>query len=180
MNSLMNFRDFDTNPFRILDEVERDMRRMLDLMPARRSEVNTVSYYAPLCDFRDGDSHYMLSFDLPGVKKEDVKVELLDGKLHIFGERRNEFKEGDYTEKKYGHFERIISLPDGVEEENIEANYENGVLSLALPKAEKAQPKQITIGENKKDGIWSRLIGGKSKDEKESTVKVEHSSSKAA
>lgn len=179
-NSLV-FRDFNTNPFYLFNDIERDMRDLFDLTPKSRYRMmNTGSRNAPLCDVRDSDSHYFYSFDLPGVKKEDLKVELQNGSLHVSGERKAELKDGDYTEKSYGKFERVIALPEGIKDDHIEANYENGVLTLAVPKIEKVKPKSITINEGKKDGIWNRLISGKGKEETKSTKAVEDTSSTAA
>ncbi len=178
MRNLMTFKDFENHPFRILDEIEKDMRSMLDFMSTSRG--NTMSFNnSPLCDLRDSDSHFLLSFDLPGMNREDIKVEVKGGRITVSGERKQDVKDGDYTEKRYGRFERSISLPQGVDEDKIEAHYENGVLSLALPKSESVKPRQIAIGSEKKEGIWSRLLGGR-KDDIDSTAKVENKSGKAA
>jgi HSP20 family protein len=105
-----------------------------------------------------------MSFDLPGLKKEDIQIEFANGQLRIFGERKDEREQGKGTryqsEKYYGYFERAIALPESVKGDQIEAHFENGVLHVAVPKAAAIQPKQIKIGEGK-TGIFSKLLGRK-------------------
>ncbi len=161
MRGLRNLRNFDVAPFRLFDEFEKDMRRMLDYGLETKGVAGRDEFgFAPLCDMRDLSTHYLLNFDLPGISKDDVKVEIKDGRLSVSGERRSEVKEGDYTEKSYGKFERMMTLPQDANEGDIQAHFENGVLSLAIPKAKKAQPKPIAIHEGKREGFWSKLLHG--------------------
>lgn len=178
MRDLMSFRDFRHNPFRILDDVERDMRRIFDVMSTGLGSTalgsNMVgANFVPVCDVVDKDSHYLLSFDLPGVPKDEIKIEVHQGQLSISGERKVEKNNGDYTEKRYGRFERLVTLPQGIDEDKIEAQYENGVLNLALPKVEKARTKHVAIGESRQEGIWSRLLGNKKEAGKKTVEAVE-------
>ncbi len=109
----------------------------------------------------------LLSFDLPGVSKNDVKIDLQDRTLRISGERKNERTSGKgenlRTERYYGNIERAITLPAHIKADSIEAQFEDGVLHIAVPKAEGVKPKQIQVTEGK-PGLFSKLLG--KKDEK--------------
>ena len=107
----------------------------------------------PRGDIAEKDTHYLVSFDLPGVAKEDIHIEAYDSKLKVSGERKA------YSEKSYGRFERIVTLPEGVDSDGIMAHHENGVLAIAIPKAEEAKPKKIAITQDKSNGLWGRLLG---------------------
>lgn len=106
--------------------------------------------FVPSCDIEETDSEYILSFDVPGVKKEDIRVEAQDDQLIVSGERQDERKSKEgrtyYRESSYGAFERRMSLPPNVDSDKIEANFENGVLNVVIPKTEQTQRRQIKIG----------------------------------
>ncbi len=106
--------------------------------------------FKPKCDINETKDHFYLSFDLPGLKKEEIKIEVQDNVLTISGERVRESKsENDeshwHFERAYGRFERSFNLPATVAAEKIEAQFENGVLNLVLPKAEVAKGRTIQI-----------------------------------
>lgn len=105
--------------------------------------------FAPPCDVEETNSHYLLSFDLPGVKKEDMKIDLRDNQLTISGERKEETKGAVSRERYCGSFCRSFTLPANAKAEKIEANYQNGVLQVAIPKTEITVGKQIPIKEGK-------------------------------
>lgn len=151
-------------------EMLNDFDRIVEsfLRPTSASTVN----FQPSCDVHEGKDHYMVSFDMPGVKKEDINIEVEGTNLVISGERRREARqaEGDaapiYHERSYGKFQRTFVIPTTINTEKIEAHYENGVLSVALPKAESAKPKTIQI-QTGQDGFFSKLLGGKKEPAKE-------------
>jgi HSP20 family protein len=125
-------------------DFDRDRWRgssMLDRAAAWTPQVET---------FRRGDK-LVVRADLPGLRKEDVKVEIDDGVLAISGERREEHEEDrdDYyrSERTYGQFYRAIPLPDGVSDDQCEASFKDGVLevSLSAPKEAKRSAKQIQV-----------------------------------
>lgn len=111
--------------------------------------------FAPATDVVETDKSYTLSMDLPGLKKEDIKIEVLDNVLNVSGERKNEISHEDNqsyrVEKSYGSFRRSFTLPRIVSPDGIEAHYENGVLNLTLPKTQLAQSKKIEIQTKEKD-----------------------------
>jgi HSP20 family protein len=102
--------------------------------------------WAPALDVQDEKDAYSIQADLPGMKKDEIKVNLEQGVLTISGERHNETdgKDGRY-ERSYGSFSRSILLPGPVEEGKVKAEYKDGVLSLRVPKAEAAKTKTIHI-----------------------------------
>lgn len=109
--------------------------------------------FKPATDVAETDGAYMLSIDLPGLKVENIKIEVTDGVLHVSGERKSEKKFDDNQthriERSYGSFKRSFSLPKNIEADNIEAHYEDGVLELKLPKGQLAQSKRIEIQSGK-------------------------------
>ena len=104
---------------------------------------------SPRARVEDNEKSIALDLELPGVKKEDIKVEVENGVLTISALKKSEKKENDkntyFNEISYGEFKRSFRLSDEVESENIKAAYENGVLHLELAKKEKALPRKIEI-----------------------------------
>ena len=105
----------------------------------------------PAHDVSENEDHYMVSIDMPGVKKEDIKIELQKNQLLVHGERhRDKVK-----------FEKTFSLSTSVDCEKIEAQYENGVLNIALPKVELAKPRTIEI-KTGHEGFFKKLLNSHS------------------
>lgn len=122
--------------------------------------------FNPPVDVEEKSDHYLISMDLPGVKKEDVRIEVKGSDLMISGEKRHEKeveKEGRYyCERSAGSFQRTFTLPGEVKSDSIEAVYTDGVLRLAVPKvAEMIEtPKRVKIGEGKA-GVLGKLLSRK-------------------
>jgi HSP20 family protein len=119
--------------------------------------------FGPACEISESEDHYSLSVDLPGMREEDIKVEVHNNQLVISGERKREKtvetnQKVQRYEKSYGSFRRSFTLPTTVEEAKIEARYENGVLDLYLPKVAESKPRQIEISKGK-TGFFSKLTG---------------------
>lgn len=136
-----------------LDELREMEDRFHHLFPVMSSSFETnVAGFSPSVNTREGDYAYHIDVDLPGVAKKDIKVEVVDNRLTISGERKSkkEVKEKDYyrSESSYGKFERSFTLPEGVDGENVKASCEDGVLEVTLPKLEvdkKKKSKQIKV-----------------------------------
>lgn len=115
-------------------------------------------------DVIEKDNHFLLSFDMPGVKEEDIKVEVLENKLTVSGERHSLFSDSEgvrySSEQRYGRFLRSFNLPESVETDKIEANFENGVLAIAIPKKEAAKGRTIQA-QSGKSGFLGKLLGSK-------------------
>ncbi len=103
----------------------------------------------PASDIHDNGKSYVVEMEMPGVKKEDVKIEVRNNVLSIEGTSNNEKKvdRKDYylSERSYGTFRRSFNLSDAVNAESINAELKDGVLTLELPKREEAKPKQINV-----------------------------------
>lgn len=104
-----------------------------------------LKQFTPAVDITEDEKSYAIHLAVPGVKKSDFKINLIDGKLTVSGERKmEEKKEGKSyhsIETQYGSFSRSFFLPEDVLADQIEASYENGMLILTLPKREKKVAK---------------------------------------
>jgi HSP20 family protein len=105
-----------------------------------------VGGFVPIVNTREGEAAYHIDVDLPGVKKDEIKVDIDKNVLTISGERKtkNEVKEDDYykVETSFGKFSRSFTLPENVDIENIQARSEDGVLEVIIPKVEEAKAKK--------------------------------------
>ena len=131
-------------------EFRREFDRLFDdwLTPTTRG-LRTESHFVPACEVEEQNDHYLLTLEMAGVKKDDIKMEAMDNQIVISGERRNETRQKDdelaYSERRFGKFQRTFALPAGVDVNQVEANYQDGVLRIVVPKAESAKPRQIKI-----------------------------------
>lgn len=98
----------------------------------------------PNVDIKENKKNYKITLEVPGVEEGDVKLELANGALTISGEKKHEKEEKDEhyhsVERSYGSFKRVLSLPEDVNEDDIEAKFKNGVLTITLPRKEIAKP----------------------------------------
>ena len=167
------------NPYREFSKLQREIDRVFeDFSPETRGWPEMRNWwpesllsenhldFEPSYEVDELDGHYLMSFDLPGVKKEDLKINIQDNVLTVTGVRRDECKdEGKghfHKEKYYGSFESTFTLPSGVKADQIETEYSDGVLRVAVPKmvGGKMTGQQIKIGESK-PGFFQRLMGTK-------------------
>lgn len=128
------------------DEIDRLFEAPLSEI-ARTSQL--LSGWTPAFDvYEDKDNVYVRA-ELPGMRKEDIDLSMHNGSLSISGERKNEdkFKDSEVyrAERFFGRFQRTITLNTPVAVDKIKAQYKDGVLSVTLPKAEEAKPKQIDV-----------------------------------
>ncbi len=105
--------------------------------------------WAPALDVHEDKDGFTIRAELPGMKREDIEVSLHNGALVISGERQSE-KISDGTEvhrqeRYYGKFSRALTLPTAVAGDKVKAAYKDGILTVTLPKAEEAKPKQISV-----------------------------------
>ena len=138
------------NPIQDLASWEREVSRMLaDVLNPEVRLFEDISHVVPVLDVEETDDEFNLSAELPGMKKDDIKITFQDNILTISGEKKMEEKrEGkNYhrVERSFGKFSRSIGIPAGVKLDKIDAEYKNGVLYVRIPKAEEAKPKKIDI-----------------------------------
>ena len=132
------------------NRISRDFDRIFnDLCCQTPFSANAESGWSPRVNITENDERVKLEFDLPGMDREDIKVTVKDGLLTVSGERKVEKKEENENsirnELFTGQFSRSFTLSDSVDAARISADYKNGQLTLALPKTEKAKPKQIDV-----------------------------------
>lgn len=136
-------------PMRDLWNIQEEINHSFDDFFGRSAREFPDGYWAPAVDIAESKDNLTVNVEVPGMKKEDVKVTFQDGILTIKGERKQEKEEKDKSfhrvERSYGSFCRSFTLPTMVQGDKIKANYKDGVLSIALPKVEEAKPKEITI-----------------------------------
>jgi len=129
------------DPFKEIRELER---RIYNTIPVQTE--NAISTFTPSVNTREDEKGYYIEIDLPGVKKEDINIDLNDKILTISGERKfkEEVKKEHYykIETAFGKFERSFTIPEDADIENIEAKSENGVLEIFIPKIKKEAPKK--------------------------------------
>lgn len=118
------------------------------------------------CDVEEGENYVLFSFDLPGLKEEDLNIEVQGDRLVVSGERK-QIKRSDnartFQSRKYGSFKHHFKLPKSVDRDKVEADYTQGVLSVLLPKTEKELPKKIEI-KSKSEGFFNKILKGSSED----------------
>ncbi len=138
------------NPNRVLNRMSRDFDSVLDsFFHAPVFKNDACCEFIPRVDIVEDKESIGLHVELPGMKKDDIKVLVEDGVLQISGERKQESEEKDRnyvrSERVYGSFSRSFTLPDNVETDKISAEYKDGVLNVTLRKTEKAKPKEIAV-----------------------------------
>ena len=105
--------------------------------------------WLPALDLSEDDGQYTVSVELPGARKEDVNVEVADGRITIHGEKRSEREEKKekrrHVERRYGSFSRSFSLPRDADPDRVAASFEDGVLTLTIPRTERAKPQTVAI-----------------------------------
>ncbi len=111
-----------------------------------------ASKWLPALDVQEDKDSFVVRTELPGLKREDIEVSLHDGALLISGERKAEAKQEGVEihrqERYYGKFQRTLTLPTPVAADKVKAQYKDGLLTVTVPKAEEAKPKQIDISVN--------------------------------
>jgi HSP20 family protein len=131
-----------------LEDVQNRLSTLLGRRSSGRDEI-TLADWAPLADITEDDKEYVIKAELPDVKKEEVKVTVENGTLTISGERKfeKEEKKKKYhrVERSYGSFVRSFTLPDQADSSKVKAEFKNGMLTVRVPKNEKAKPKQIEV-----------------------------------
>ena len=137
------------DPFRDLVQIHDEIGSWFEGALKKEREGRKSAVWAPSVDVKETDKEVLVKADLPGIKKEDIEVSVDKDQLVIKGERKmeKEEKEKDYVrvERSYGSFYRSFNIGVPVNEDEIKADYKNGVLEINLPKAEVKKPKKIEI-----------------------------------
>lgn len=146
------FRPWAANPWREFASLQRRMDRLFDefsgssLSTGPKGEV----VFFPACDVEENDNQFLISMDVPGIPKDQIKVEIRGNTLTISGEHHEEKtqdkKKQMHYERYHGRFERSFTIP-GLNAEKVEANYKDGVLQIAVAKDTTGQARRVQIGE---------------------------------
>lgn len=146
----MNLTKWD--PFRELEDMSQRLNRIFGRSLTTRGqdgETIKAADWSPAVDVTESETEYLIKAEIPEVKKEDVKVTIQDGMLTLSGERKQEKEEKGKRyhriERSYGSFVRSFELPANVDEAGVKADFKDGLLTLQLPKTEKAKPKAIDV-----------------------------------
>ena len=136
------------DPFREMAALQNEMGRFFNLF--REGNGQTQQSWVPALDVWETENDIVYAFDLPGIPEDKISVELEDGTLSVTAERRrqSEVKDDRFYrfERRHGSFQRTIGLPEGVTEDDISADYRNGVLEVHVKKPVQAQPRRIQVG----------------------------------
>jgi len=129
-----------------MDSFKREVDRLFNDFVVEKSSVGPDKWNPPV-DLSETNDAYLLTAELPGVKKEDIKLTIQENNLILSGEKRRRDELDDYyrTECCYGKFQRSIELPGEIDREKITANFNNGVLQIEIAKKEQSKTRHIKI-----------------------------------
>jgi HSP20 family protein len=145
------------DPGRELDSLQSDVNRLFDsFFSSRPGDGIRRQRWVPAMDLVEEDDSLVLRADLPGMSEDDVNIEVKDGVLTVSGERKAEEKkqgEGYYrVERAFGSFSRSLSIPEGIDPEQVSAQFDNGVLEVRIPKPAERKPHRVQIGKGTVEG----------------------------
>jgi HSP20 family protein len=132
------------DPFREMTNVQSQFNRLVDQMWGGRQES-----WLPAVDVFDNKDAVVVKAELAGMDPDDIQIEVEDNVLTLKGERKFEERVDDEryyrVERRYGSFQRSLALPQGVKPDDIAASYDDGILTVIVPKAEEEKPKRIEV-----------------------------------
>jgi HSP20 family protein len=148
-----------------LQRLNRILDEAFGGFPFQDQGTITSTWFAPT-DVSEDESSLQISMELPGVESDDVRLSLENNILTIRGEKRQRSEENNERihrfERTYGMFERTFALPNTVDPDKIEARYENGILLVRIPKAERARPREIPVNSSSSSGSTQVRSGAQS------------------
>ena len=135
---------------RFFDELWSDRLRSIFRWPSLLNwDERSLFAWQPALDVKETDKEFVVRMDLPGLQKKDIHLSVDNNVLTIRGERKREEEEKDAnyycSERFYGTFQRSLTLPTEIDQDNIKAEYKNGVLTITLPKTEEAKARVVEI-----------------------------------
>lgn len=149
------------NPFREMESMQRQMNRLFDEMMSYGSQGDsgidrsglerTEGFgFVPTAEIQESPDTIKLRMELPGIEPQDIDVKVTAEAVAIRGERKSEIKRDEHqgihrSEFRYGSFQRVIPLPGRVQNDQVQAEFKNGVLCLTLPKAEEEKNRVVTV-----------------------------------
>ncbi len=138
---------FDS-PFADFDEFRREMLRLLDTVPSDTFGEMGAGVFPPMNVTQDDDNFYLRA-EVPGINPDEMSISAVKNRVSLAGKRdiQIEHERASYhrKERPEGSFNRTVTLPTDIDAERVDARYTDGILTLTLPKAEEAKPRQITV-----------------------------------
>jgi HSP20 family protein len=136
-------------PFREVETLQREMNRLFDsLSPSENSDHKGIAFM-PAAEMHETQNTIELKLEVPGLEAKDIDVRVTEQAVAISGERQSQTKTEERgmtrSEFRYGKFQRVVPLPARVQNDKVQADYNNGVLSLSLPKAEDEKNKVVKV-----------------------------------
>ena len=137
-------------PFREIDSLQRQMNRLFDNLTHTATDGENLGIsFMPPAEIQETPEAFHLKLEVPGMEAKDLDVQVTAESVAISGERKEEIKTEEKgmtrTEFRYGQFRRVIPLPTRIQNEQVQAEYKNGILSLTLPKAEEEKNKVVKV-----------------------------------
>jgi HSP20 family protein len=137
-------------PFREIAALQNDMGRLMGAFLGQGNGETTGRTWVPAVDVWETEGELVYAFDLPGIPEDKISVEFDDGSLTVSGERERaeEVKEDRFYryERRFGSFTRTVGLPQGASEDDVKADYRDGVLKVTVKKPKAPKPRRIQIG----------------------------------
>jgi HSP20 family protein len=137
-------------PFREIAALQNDMGRLMNAFLGQGNGESTGRSWVPAVDVWETEKEVVYAFDLPGIPEDKISVEFDDGTLTVSGERERaqEVKDDRFYryERRFGSFSRTVGLPQNVSENDVKADYRDGVLEVTIRKPETPKPRRIQIG----------------------------------
>lgn len=137
-------------PFQEMHDIQREMNRLFnDVLASPTRPDGFGMTFSPAAELDETEDNYQLRLEVPGMEPKDLNVEVTAESVSISGERKSEKTEesngSTRSEFRYGRFQRIIPLPGRIDNQNVAAEYKNGVLHLTLPKVEDEKNKVVKV-----------------------------------
>ncbi|HUM04578.1 MAG TPA: Hsp20/alpha crystallin family protein [Terriglobales bacterium] len=154
-------------PFREFVTLQDRMNRLFreSYGPEGREEALSTTTFAPPVDVYEDEHNVTLKIEVPGIEEKDIDVRIENNTLTVHGERKfeKEEKEENYrrVERQYGSFTRTFTLPQTVDQESVQADYDKGVLKVKLAKKAEAKPKQIKVNVGNAGSNTGKTLEGK-------------------
>ncbi|MEI2582760.1 Hsp20/alpha crystallin family protein [Scytonema sp. PRP1] len=149
--AIMRFDPFRGDPFREISLLQREMNRLFDRMTTTGDSETEIagSSFIPAAEIHETPEQIQLRVEVPGIEAKDLDVKVTAEAVAITGERKSETKQEDKgmrrSEFRYGRFQRVIPLPSRIQNDKVQAEFNNGVLCLTLPKAEEERNRVVSI-----------------------------------
>jgi HSP20 family protein len=139
-----------TDPFTEFQSLQDQMAEIFGSIFQQPARADGAPVWSPAADIEEEDDAYVLELELPGVRREDVHIELRQNEVRISGEIREKERTGILRRRarRTGQFQYVVTLPDEIDPDQVDADLHNGVLTVRLGKAAKNQPRQISVRES--------------------------------